>query len=113
MCGIAGVFHFKTGKPPSTDLLKFANLVQAHRGPDAEGIWVHGSVGFAHRRLAIIDLAEGHQPMVRESWWPQGTFGQPLAICFNGEIYNYRPLRLELVQRGRKFQTHSDTEVIL
>src|SRR5687768_15235720 len=108
MCGIAGLFHFKTRKPPSPKVLERANRSQAHRGPDGEGIWVHGSAGFAHRRLAIIDLSEGHQPMVRT---PVSADGEPLAICFNGEIYNYRALRKELVDW--EFRTQSDTEVIL
>src|SRR5262249_8418922 len=113
MCGIAGVFHFKTYKPPSLEILEKANRIQAHRGPDDEGIWVHGPTGFAHRRLAIIDLSEGRQPMLRAPLSTEGTGAQPLAICFNGEIYNYRALRRELLDDGSGFRTHSDTEVLL
>src|SRR5262249_16532243 len=113
MCGIAGVFHFKTYKPPSLEILEKANRIQAHRGPDDEGIWVHGPTGFAHRRLAIIDLSEGRQPMLRAPHSTEGAGGQPLAICFNGEIYNYRALRKELLDDGSGFRTHSDTEVLL
>jgi asparagine synthase (glutamine-hydrolysing) len=113
MCGIAGLFHFKSRKPPSPEALARANRVQAHRGPDDEGVWIHGATGFAHRRLAIIDLSEGHQPMLR---LPQGSpdaAGRPLAVCFNGEIYNYRTLRRELQDEGVAFRTGSDTEVLL
>jgi len=113
MCGIAGVFHFKTHKPPTTEILERANRIQAHRGPDGEGVWIHGSIGLAHRRLAIIDLSEGHQPMLCTPLSTENIDGQPLGICFNGEIYNYRGLRRELSDEGREFRTHSDTEVIL
>lgn len=79
----------------------------AHRGPDAEGCWVSptGRAVFAHRRLSVIDLATGSQPLIDES-------GQ-IGLVFNGEIYNYRERRTELLARGVRFCTDSDTEVIL
>jgi asparagine synthase (glutamine-hydrolysing) len=79
--------------------------VLAHRGPDDEGYFYDGSVGLAHRRLSIIDLAGGHQPLSNED----GS----VHIVFNGEIYNYRDLRRELLQRGHLFRTETDTEVIV
>ncbi len=77
----------------------------SHRGPDARGIWANESAGFGHARLSIIDLEGGAQPMSN----PAGT----LQITFNGEIFNYRELREDLIARGHRFATHSDTEVIL
>ena len=105
MCGITGILHLQ--QLPSPDLaghLAVMNRLQAHRGPDGEGVWTHplGHVGFGHRRLSIIDLSTGAQPMTdREGNW----------ITFNGEIYNYLELRAELGTPS--FQTTSDTEVIL
>ena len=82
------------------------NAAVAHRGPDGEGQWVEGGIGLGHRRLAIIDLSSlGHQPMQT----PDGRF----VITYNGELYNYRELRLELETRGRQFRSSSDTEVLL
>jgi asparagine synthase (glutamine-hydrolysing) len=79
--------------------------VVGHRGPDGHGVWTHGPVGLAHARLSIIDLAGGAQPMANND----GS----LWVTFNGEIFNYVELRRDLEQRGHRFQTHSDTEVIL
>lgn len=105
MCGIAGFIHLKQQKLPRADrvLNAMSGLIR-HRGPDGDGVWIHpaGHVGFAHRRLAIIDLDTGQQPMAdaSRSW-----------ITYNGEVYNYPELRDEI---GRdSFQTTSDTEVIL
>lgn len=100
MCGIAGYYG-----PYDKTLLETMNQCQAHRGPDGEGFYVEGQVGFAQRRLAIIDRAGGTQPMTLED----GT----LTVIYNGEIYNYLALREELEAAGRVFVTHSDTEVIL
>jgi asparagine synthase (glutamine-hydrolysing) len=80
------------------------NASLVHRGPDGEGMWIGPQVGLAHRRLAIIDLAGGGQPM--------GSADNRYRIVFNGEIYNYRSLRQELAGAGYKFLTRSDTEVI-
>jgi asparagine synthase (glutamine-hydrolysing) len=107
MCGIAGCFSFD-GPGGAAELALVSELSnrQHHRGPDAEGIFQHGSVTLAHRRLAIIDLSEsGKQPMANE----EGT----VWVTFNGEIYNYRELRSELSQFGHVFRSQSDTEVLL
>src|SRR3954468_21830236 len=108
MCGIVGAIGRIT--PKLAEAVRTMNLAQAHRGPDADGIWVSpGSpetpgVALGHRRLAIIDLSEaGRQPMADPD---RGT-----VIDFNGEIYNYRELREELVKLGHSFRTKTDTEV--
>ncbi|HEX5387039.1 MAG TPA: asparagine synthase (glutamine-hydrolyzing) [Gemmatimonadales bacterium] len=102
MCGIAGIARFD-GRPVAQPLLAAMARTMAHRGPDDEGFLTDGPVGLAHRRLAIIDLVTGRQPM---------TSGD-LSIVFNGEIYNYIELRQELQRLGHSFETTSDTEVIL
>ncbi len=104
MCGIAGIVDLG-GAPVEPPLLERMIGAIRHRGPDAVGIRAVGPVGLAHARLAIIDLAGGAQPMSNED----GS----LAITFNGEIYNYLELRDELIAKGRRFATRSDTEVIL
>ena len=104
MCSIAGMLSL-SGKPMEGlhKKLDVMNRIQAHRGPDGEGIWMRetGTVGLAHRRLSIIDLGTGQQPM---------TDGSGNWLCFNGEIYNYLELREQL---GGTYRTSSDTEVIL
>lgn len=105
MCGIAGLFALDEPKPVSEPRLRAMTDILAHRGPDGSGIWTAPGVGLGHRRLAIIDLATGAQPMA-------GAQGR-LHIAFNGEIYNYRALRDELVAAGHVFHSDSDTEVIL
>jgi asparagine synthase (glutamine-hydrolysing) len=102
MCGIVGILNLDRQPVEPAVLARMAEAIR-HRGPDGEGIFVDGPVGFFHKRLSIIDLATGQQPM---------TAG-PLTICFNGEIYNYVELRADLVARGHTFRTTSDTEVIL
>lgn len=105
MCGIAGILQLRGHGPPGLGRhLQVMNDLQAHRGPDGEGVWVHprGFVGLAHRRLSVIDLETGAQPMGT----PRGD-----AITYNGEIYNYVELRDEL--EGYAFHTRSDTEVVL
>jgi asparagine synthase (glutamine-hydrolysing) len=97
MCGIAGIFHPDVPKPVDPAL--------AHRGPDGSGVWTAPGVGLGHRRLSIIDLEGGAQPMHSE--------GGRLALTFNGEIYNFRKVRAELEAKGHAFRTDSDTEVIL
>jgi len=105
MCGIAGQYCFGGGKP-DTDLLSRMSRLLAHRGPDGEGTRICGITGLVHRRLAIIDLNEDAlQPMTSED----GT----LWLVFNGEIYNYIELRGDLINRGHRFATASDSEVIL
>lgn len=102
MCGIAGIIDL-AGRPAEPLLLRRMGEALWHRGPDEEGLYVDGSVGFHHRRLAIIDLASGRQPM---------SAGGVTGVL-NGEIYNYLELREELVRRGHRFETASDTEVLL
>ncbi|MGH7415888.1 MAG: asparagine synthase (glutamine-hydrolyzing) [Candidatus Rokuibacteriota bacterium] len=104
MCGIAGIADV-TGRPVDGRLLTAMTTVQAHRGPDGEGFVCRGSVGLGHRRLAIIDLATGEQPMANDD--------RSIWIVFNGEIYNFRELRRDLEAVGAGFRTTSDTEVIL
>ena len=105
MCGIAGTFLFDAGASVDRAALAAMTGVIAHRGPDADGFYVDGSVGLGHRRLSIIDLATGDQPLSNED----GT----VWVIFNGEIYNFRDVRAELEERGHVFRTHSDTEVIV
>ncbi len=102
MCGIVGVVHFDGTAVEKPVLARMAHAI-AHRGPDGEGSYVCGQVGFYHKRLSIIDLVSGDQPMTSDD----------VTIVFNGEIYNYVELRAQLQQRGHVFRTTSDTEVIL
>lgn len=105
MCGICGKFEFERGKPVSASLVKrMADMIR-HRGPDDEGFYVSRQIGLGFRRLSIIDLDGGHQPLSNET----GT----VWIVFNGEIYNYQSLREDLVAKGHVFKTQSDTEVIV
>lgn len=105
MCGIAGIVE-AFGEPVSPPVLqKMAEAIR-HRGPDGQGSFVQGSVGLAHRRLAIIDLSPaGHQPMMSNN--------QRYVLTFNGEIYNFRELRLELEAAGHRFHSETDSEVVL
>lgn len=105
MCGIAGQFNYIDSAPVDPRVIRRMAASITHRGPDDEGYFVSGPLGLGFRRLSIIDLAGGHQPMadVEESVW----------VVFNGEIYNFQELRRELEQRGHRFQTRSDTEVIV
>ena len=105
MCGICGVYNFGTGEPADPVALKRATDAMAHRGPDDEGFHLDGAMGLGNRRLSIIDLPGGHQPIANED--------ESVWITFNGEIYNYRDLRPDLLARGHQFRTNSDTETIL
>src|SRR4029077_4680288 len=105
MCGICGQFNFQRHEPAEREtIVRMAGSI-AHRGPDDQGFFIAGPVGLGFRRLSIIDLAGGHQPMsdAEESVW----------VIFNGEIYNYKELRAELQSKGHRFGTSSDTEVII
>lgn len=104
MCGIAGLIESQ-GTPANGQILRRMTAALAHRGPDDEGYHLEGNVGLGHRRLSIIDLEGGHQPMSNEA--------SSLWIVFNGEIYNHVELRQELEKEGVRFKTHSDTEVLL
>src|SRR5689334_5811276 len=101
MCGIAGILNFDRHNPVDRDLVAAMTRSLAHRGPDAEGVWVEGPVGLGHRRLSIIDLsAAAEQPMVSDD-------GQ-IRIVYNGEVYNFLALRRTLEAEGYKFRTTSD-----
>ena len=105
MCGICGQFNFRNFEPVRERDIAAMTRTMIHRGPDDEGFFVSGPLGFGFRRLSIIDLGGGHQPMSdqEESVW----------VVFNGEIYNFHELRRELESHGHVFRTNSDTEVII
>jgi len=105
MCGIAGLFTVSVPKPVDPARVRAMADVLAHRGPDGSGVWTAPGVGLGHRRLSIIDLATGDQPM-------RSADGK-LALSYNGEIYNFREVRAELEAFGHAFRTESDTEVVL
>jgi asparagine synthase (glutamine-hydrolysing) len=105
MCGICGKLNFDFEASVSPTLLKAMADTIAHRGPDDEGFYTSGPVGFGFRRLSIIDLNAGHQPLSNED--------DTVWIIFNGEIYNYKELTADLIARGHTFKTKTDTEVIV
>ena len=105
MCGITGIFHFDPRARIDELLLHRLNAAIAHRGPDDDGFYVNGPVGLANRRLSIIGLADGRQPIANED----GT----VWTVYNGEIYNYPELRAALEAKGHRFRTSTDTEVIV
>ena len=105
MCGISGIVDF-TNRSVNKDELKKMNSFLNERGPDNEGFWYSSHIGFGHTRLSIVDLSPlGHQPMQ--------DVNKQCVITFNGEIYNYETLRVELTKGGAQFKNHSDTEVLL
>src|SRR4030095_10714896 len=105
MCGIAGIFNLHSQQPPSARLLKSMTDTLIHRGPNDEGFHISGPVGLGHRRLSIIDLEGGHQPLANEDY--------SIWVVFNGEIYNFLELHDDLAKKGHIFKTRSDTEVIV
>ncbi len=105
MCGICGIYNAHSGEPVAPFLLEEMMGQIAHRGPDDRGICTQGALGLGFTRLSIIDLDGGHQPMCNET-------GE-IWLVFNGEIWNYQQLRTELLRRGHRFRTHSDTETIV
>ncbi len=105
MCGIAGMVQTRDNGSLTPELIHRMCEAIVHRGPDDEGIFVKGGVGLGMRRLSIIDLAGGHQPVFNED--------KSIWVVFNGEIYNFPELRAELEKRGHRFYTHTDTEVIV
>src|SRR5947209_2669843 len=105
MCGICGTYDYSRGRPAERPLLERMNAALVHRGPDDDGVYVDGPVGLAARRLAIIDLVHGHQPMATEDG--------ALTVIQNGEILNHLELRAELEREGTRFRTRCDTEVLL
>lgn len=129
MCGICG---FTNAQVADQGILKAMCDIMAHRGPDGEGQYLADGIALGHRRLSLVDLANGNQPMVRATGAHASTITSPAlmptgepcnpetcmqrgdyVIVFNGEIYNYQDLRAELAQMGWEFATHSDTEVLL
>src|SRR5918993_1064791 len=106
MCGINGIaLSSRSSRVVSRDVLEKMRDVIRHRGPDDEGIFIDGNVGLGHRRLSIVDVAAGHQPMTNED--------RSLHLTYNGEIYNHADFREALETRGHVYQTHCDTETIL
>src|SRR5262247_1664386 len=105
MCGIAGIVSLNSREPVDQARVKRMRDVLRHRGPDGEGLWAEGPVGLGHRRLSIVDVAGGHQPMANED--------ETVWITYNGEIYNHAELRTGLEARGHRYRTRSDTETIL
>jgi asparagine synthase (glutamine-hydrolysing) len=106
MCGICGVVYYDRARGASESMIKRMTHVLSHRGPDDSGIWVHENVALGHARLSIIDISPlGHQPMCNED----GT----VWIAYNGEIYNFQPLREELIRKGHVFRSRTDTETII
>lgn len=105
MCGISGIVDLKGRRPIERGVLRSMNGSLAHRGPDGEGFHFEPGVGLGHRRLSIIDLEGGKQPLYNED--------ETVVVTYNGEIYNYRELASELVSRGHRFRTRCDTEVIV
>src|SRR5260221_9730686 len=103
MCGIAGFWRWR-GSAAEAEVRAMCDQI-VHRGPDDEGVRVDGGCAIGMRRLSIIDLNTGHQPISKED----GT----IWIVFNGEIYNYQELRRDLIAKGHRFQTNSDTATIV
>ena len=104
VCGIVGIYHYRTDQPINEAVLRRMTGALVHRGPDDEGFHVAGKIGLGHRRLSIIDVAGGHQPVFNED----GS----IAVILNGEIYNYRELAKLVEARGHRLRTQSDTETI-
>ena len=106
MCGITGLFDTRgSGRAVDPALLRRMNDSQSHRGPDEGSLHIEPGLGFGHRRLSIIDIATGQQPLFNED--------NSVVIVFNGEVYNYQELIPELQALGHRFHTKSDTEVIV
>src|SRR5262245_39424106 len=105
MCGICGIVNFNATENVDRSLLDKMTLAQAHRGPDDHSLFIDRNVGLGHRRLSIIDLNGGAQPISNED----GS----VVVVFNGEIYNYQELTDALIAQGHTFKTRSDTEAIV
>src|SRR5690349_9528176 len=100
MCGICGKLEFNLAARPSPSLIKAMADAMVHRGPDDEGFYFSGPIGLGFRRLSIIDLGGGHQPLSNED----GS----VTVVFNGEIYNYQELRADLLKKGHTFKINTD-----
>ena len=105
MCGISGIFSFNEHEVINEQLLKNMNNAQAHRGPNDQGYHIGSGIGLGHRRLSVIDLAGGHQPIYNED--------DSVVVVFNGEIFNHHDIANELKSKGHLFKTNSDTETIV
>jgi len=105
MCGIAGIFHFDPHAVVDETLLRSMSSAITHRGPDEDGFYINGPLGLTNRRLSIIGLADGRQPISNED--------ETIWTVFNGEIYNYPDLKRQLEARGHRFRTTTDTEVLV
>src|SRR6185295_11117280 len=104
MCGITGIVNFDRSQRVDPDLIERMTTALVHRGPDDDGYFLGDNAGFGHRRLSIIDLGGGKQPIFNED--------ESILIVFNGEIYNYADLTKELIKLGHQFRSRSDTEAI-
>ena len=105
MCGLVGSLLLDRSRGPDPRMLTRMRESLRHRGPDDSGLYVQGRLGFGFRRLSVIDVEGGHQPMIDDE--------TGVSLVFNGEVYNYRELREELETLGHRFKTKSDTEVVL
>ncbi|MCP4151551.1 MAG: asparagine synthetase B, partial [bacterium] len=105
MCGIAGIYHWQSRRDVDKKVLKRMVDSLVHRGPDEDGYYIRKNVGMGMRRLSIIDLSTGTQPIFNET--------KEISVVFNGELYNYVELREQLIKKGHRFYTTSDTEVIV
>ena len=105
MCGLCGVAFADPDRVASREMIERMNATIAHRGPDDSGLLLAGPIGLGHRRLSIVDLSTGHQPMANED--------DTVSIVFNGEIYNHADFRDRLLASGHRFRTRSDTEAII
>ena len=105
MCGICGIVYKDSERPIDIHILQDMARKITHRGPDDEGFYTHQNIGLAVKRLSIIDIAGGHQPMLNED--------ESIVVVFNGEIYNYLNLKKELEGKGHKFRSRCDTEVLI
>jgi asparagine synthase (glutamine-hydrolysing) len=105
VCGICGALNFRPDQPAERGVLEEMNRQIIHRGPDEAGFFLSGNIGMAMRRLSIIDVQSGHQPVTNED--------DSISLVFNGEIYNHQELRQRLEQRGHRYRSHSDTETIV
>ena len=105
MCGVSAIYEFNRDGFKGKKTLELMNASQHHRGPDGNGIFINEYVGLGHNRLAIIDIATGQQPLIDAT--------NRVAVTYNGEIYNFKALKAELITLGFSFNTDSDTEVIV
>src|SRR5580692_8157100 len=105
MCGICGILNFDRNRAAEQSTLGEMNRRIVHRGPDDAGFYLSGNIGIAMRRLSIIDVQSGHQPVMNED--------NSVFIVFNGEVYNHQELRQRLENLGHRYRSHSDTETIV